>query len=95
MSALGQKRTSAHVRVMSALPPKAVIGTGMCITFDAATPAAWAIFTAIRCALSGVTKVTAQYAPQSSVGEAFSRKGAFQCILSLSLLSLFACTFSE
>ena len=27
MSALGQKQTSAHVRVMSALPPKADIGT--------------------------------------------------------------------
>jgi hypothetical protein len=27
MSALGQKRTSALVRVMSALPPKADIGT--------------------------------------------------------------------
>jgi len=26
---------------MSALPPKANIGTGTCITFDAATPAAW------------------------------------------------------
>jgi hypothetical protein len=29
MSALGQKQTSAHVRVMSALPPKADIGTGL------------------------------------------------------------------
>jgi hypothetical protein len=29
MSALGQKQTSAHVRVMSALPPKAWIGTVM------------------------------------------------------------------
>ena len=28
MSALGQKQTSAHVRVMSALPPKVDIGTG-------------------------------------------------------------------
>jgi len=28
MSALGQKQTSAHVRGMSALPPKADIGTG-------------------------------------------------------------------
>jgi hypothetical protein len=28
MSALGQKQTSAHVHVMSALPPKADIGTG-------------------------------------------------------------------
>ena len=28
MSALGHKRTSAHVRVMSALPPKADIGEG-------------------------------------------------------------------
>ena len=27
MSALGQKQTSGHVRVMSALPPKADIGT--------------------------------------------------------------------
>ena len=27
MSALGQKQTSVHVRVMSALPPKADIGT--------------------------------------------------------------------
>ena len=27
MSAMGQKQTSAHVRVMSALPPKADIGT--------------------------------------------------------------------
>jgi hypothetical protein len=27
MSALGKKRTSAHVRVMSALPPKADIAT--------------------------------------------------------------------
>src|SRR5262249_32067875 len=27
MSALGQKQTSAHVRVMSALPPRADIGT--------------------------------------------------------------------
>jgi hypothetical protein len=27
MSALGQKQTSAHVRVMSALPPKADIGS--------------------------------------------------------------------
>jgi hypothetical protein len=27
MSALGQKQASAHVRVMSALPPKADIGT--------------------------------------------------------------------
>ena len=27
MSALGQKRTSEHVRFMSALPPKADIGT--------------------------------------------------------------------
>ena len=41
MSALGQKQTSAHVRVMSALPPKADIGTGPRFTFDAATPAAW------------------------------------------------------
>src|SRR5215470_8521438 len=28
MSALGQKRTSKHVQSMSALPPKADIGTG-------------------------------------------------------------------
>src|SRR5262249_7699830 len=41
MSALGQKRTSEQVQSMSALPPKADIGTGTCITFDAATPAAW------------------------------------------------------
>jgi len=41
MSALGQKRTWQQVRVMSALPPKADIGTGTCITFDGATPAAW------------------------------------------------------
>jgi hypothetical protein len=27
MSALGQKQTSAHARVMSAIPPKADIGT--------------------------------------------------------------------
>jgi len=30
MSALGHKRTLAHVRVMSALPPKADIGTQPC-----------------------------------------------------------------
>src|SRR5262249_49254656 len=41
MSALGQKRTSEQVQSMSALPPKADIGAGTCITFDAATPAAW------------------------------------------------------
>jgi len=28
---LGQKQTLAHVRVMSALPPKADVGTGACI----------------------------------------------------------------
>jgi hypothetical protein len=28
MSALGQKRTSQHLQLMSALPPKADIGTG-------------------------------------------------------------------
>src|SRR5215831_6372172 len=39
MSALGQKRTSEVVQSMSALPPKADIGTGP--SFDAATPAAW------------------------------------------------------
>src|SRR6516165_11855458 len=45
MSALGQKRTSEHVQSMSALPPKADIGTGPRITFGAPTPAAW------RCSL--------------------------------------------
>jgi hypothetical protein len=30
MSALGQKQTSAHVRVMSALPPKAGIAERRC-----------------------------------------------------------------
>ena len=40
MSAFCQKQTSTHVPVMSALPPKADIGTGTRITFDAATPAA-------------------------------------------------------
>src|SRR6516165_8463331 len=43
----------------------------------------------------GLPRSQRRYAPQSSVGEAFSRKGAFQCILSLSLLSLLVCTFSE
>jgi len=39
---------------------KADIGTGTCITFDAADSGSLAIFAAIRRALSGVTKVTAQ-----------------------------------
>jgi hypothetical protein len=37
MSLMGHKRTLAHVRVMSALPPKADIETGPVISFDAAT----------------------------------------------------------
>src|SRR5215471_6633244 len=41
MSALGQKRTSKRVQSMSALPPKADIGTGPRITFGARAPAAW------------------------------------------------------
>jgi hypothetical protein len=39
MSALGHKRTLDNVRAMSALPPKADVGTGTRITLDAATPA--------------------------------------------------------
>src|SRR5262249_6417275 len=41
MSALCQKRTSECARAMSALPPKADIGTGPRITFGAPAPAAW------------------------------------------------------
>ena len=48
MSALGQKQTSEHFQSMSALPPKADIGTGTCITFDAADSGSLAIFAAIR-----------------------------------------------
>src|SRR5262249_39478695 len=40
MSALGQKRTSEHDRIMSALPPKADIGTGPVISVEAPTPGA-------------------------------------------------------
>src|SRR5262249_35355688 len=80
---------------MSALPPKADIGTDMCITFDAATPAAWRYSPRSAAPYRGLPRSQRRYAPQSSVGEAFSRKGAFQCILSLSLLSLLVCTFSE
>jgi hypothetical protein len=36
MSALGQERTSAHVRVMSALPPKADIRGGLILYGSAA-----------------------------------------------------------
>jgi hypothetical protein len=39
MSALGQKQTSQHVRVMSALPPKADIRTWPALR--ATAPAAW------------------------------------------------------
>jgi len=38
---MGQKRTLEDFQAMSALPPKADIGTGPRIAFDAATPAAW------------------------------------------------------
>src|SRR5215472_7623464 len=41
MSALGQKQTSEHVQSMSALLPKADIGTGPRITFGATVPATW------------------------------------------------------
>ena len=41
LSAMGQKRKLEDFQAMSALPPKADIGTGPRITFDAATPAAW------------------------------------------------------
>jgi hypothetical protein len=41
MSALGQKQTLKRLHPMSALPLKADIGTGMSITLDAATLAAW------------------------------------------------------
>jgi hypothetical protein len=47
MSAMGQKRTSRRARAMSALPPKADIGTGPVISFDAPAPALRAIFAAI------------------------------------------------
>src|SRR5262249_32324588 len=57
------------------------------------SPGSLAIFAAIRRALS--PRSQRRYAPQSSVEEAFSRNGAFQCILPLSLLSLLVCTFSE
>jgi len=42
---MGQKQTLQSVRPMSALPPKADIGTGPRITFGAPAPAAW------RCSL--------------------------------------------
>ena len=41
MSASGQKQTLQHVCAMSALPPKADIGTGPRITFGARAQAAW------------------------------------------------------
>src|SRR3974390_3377530 len=41
MSRLGQKQTLVKVRLMSALPPKADIETGLVISFDAATLATW------------------------------------------------------
>jgi len=41
MSPKGQERILRNHRSMSALPPKADIGTGPRITFDAASPAAW------------------------------------------------------
>src|SRR5215471_1429442 len=41
MSALGQKQTFKRRHLMSALPPKADIGTGPRITFGAPAPAAW------------------------------------------------------
>jgi len=40
MSALGHKQTSRQLRPMSAFTPKADIGIGPRITFNAATPAA-------------------------------------------------------
>ena len=40
MSALGQKRTLDNVASMSALPPKADIGTRL-VRFSATAPAAW------------------------------------------------------
>jgi len=43
MSALGQKQTLQHVRAMSALTPKADIGTGPRIRFGATAPVTWDI----------------------------------------------------
>jgi len=60
-----------------------------------ATPAAWRYSPRSAAPHRELPKSQRRYAPQSSVKEAFSRKGAFQCILSQSWLSLLACTFSE
>jgi len=51
---------------MSALPPKADIGTGTCITFDAATPAA-SIFAAIRRASLRVSGLAAGRATSADI----------------------------
>ena len=69
MSALGQKRTLAHVHVMSALPPKADIGTQpRDVRFvpkaDSCTAANWRLFDH----LIGAAKQRKRYAQTEVLG---------------------------
>jgi hypothetical protein len=64
MSALGQKQTLEHVRVMSALPPIADIGTGP-YQLRRSNSGSLAIFAAIRRASSLVRAFTRYQIPLS------------------------------
>jgi hypothetical protein len=63
MSALGQKRTFECVRGMSALPPKADIGTGPAYYLRRTNSGSLAIFAAIRRASSLVSNLAADRRP--------------------------------
>src|SRR5262249_40400105 len=90
MSALGQKQTSRDVWAKSALPPKADIGTGTCITFDATIPAARRYYAAILrassllSALSGsVKKDSGPYRFQRTIARADFMLASLPSIISV------------
>ena len=72
MSALGQKQTSGHVRVMSALPPKADIDQSGCdVRFVPTAGGLWIAERFLGAALQADGETGSPlYGPQASEGEA-------------------------
>ena len=69
MSALGQKQTSQGISRMSALPPKADIGTGPRYQLRRDNSGSLAIFAAIRRASSFVSSLVPDRRPSSQMSE--------------------------